>query len=79
MQWVYENCVVLDELGEIMEDHCVVPFPFDDDLFGRALGEGSAAALSATTTGHYPSTVQEKLDYHRRMAQVYQQALSLID
>jgi hypothetical protein len=77
MQWVYQNCVVLDELGEVMEDHCIVPFPFDDDLFGRSLAAADGSDVMPAKA--VPSTVQEKIDYHRRMAHVYQQVLSLID
>jgi hypothetical protein len=80
MQWVYQNCVVLDELGEIMEDHCIVPFPFDDDLFGRSLAKGSTTDTDLLSKAvDHPSTVQDKIDYHRKMAHVYEQVLSLID
>lgn len=78
MQWVYQNCVVLDELGDIMEDHCIVPFPFDDDLFGRSLAGGFDTDTVPTATEH-PFTVQDKIEYHRKMAYIYEQVLSLID
>jgi hypothetical protein len=65
MSWVYQNCVVLDETGGVMEDHCIIPFPFDD-LFDRSL------AANASTSA------QDKLNYHRRMVHVYKKVVSLI-
>ena len=67
MDWVHENCVVLDEMGNVLEEHCVVPFPFDDDLYGRSLMASSPL-----------STTEDELQYHQRMIGIYESVLSII-